>query len=46
MTHLVREQTAAQIIALIQARFERPGLDDVDDILDLAKQQVRALRSL
>lgn len=44
MTHLAKEQTAAQIIALIQARFEHPNLSDVEDVLDRVTQQIRALR--
>lgn len=41
MTHLSKEETAAQVIALIQAKFERPNLCDVEDILDRARQQAR-----
>ena len=41
MTHLSKEETAAQVLAVMQARFERPSLTDIEDILERAKQQAR-----
>jgi hypothetical protein len=38
MTQLAEEETAAQVLAVVQARFERPTLIDIEDILDRAKQ--------
>ena len=42
MTHLSKEETAAQVLALIQARFERPTPGEVEDILNRARQQARS----
>jgi len=41
MTNLAKEQTAAQIVARVRARFERPELSDVYDILGRSKLQAR-----
>lgn len=30
MTHLAKEETAAQVLAVMQARFERPSLADIE----------------
>jgi hypothetical protein len=43
MTHLAKEETAAQALAVVQARFERPSLIDIEDILERAKRQARVL---
>jgi hypothetical protein len=34
MTNLTKEETAAQILAVVQARFERPTLEDIEDVLE------------
>jgi hypothetical protein len=41
MTHLSKEETAAHVLALIQAKFERPDRCDVEDIMDRARQQAQ-----
>ena len=41
MTHLAKEEVAAQVLGVVQARFERPPLVDIEDILERAKQQAR-----
>jgi hypothetical protein len=41
MTHLSKEEMAAQVLAVLQARFERPSLEDIDDILERAKLHAR-----
>lgn len=41
---LQREETAAQIVALMQAKFSRPGPDEMREILKCAEQQVTALQ--
>jgi hypothetical protein len=41
---LQREETAAQVIALIQARFDRPGPDEMKQILLAAEQQITGLQ--
>ena len=41
MTNLAKEEAAAQALAVVQARFERPTLEDVEDVLERAKQQAR-----
>lgn len=43
MTHLAKEETAAQALAVVQARFERPTLEDIEDVLERAKQRARAV---
>jgi len=40
---LQREETAAQVVALMQARFDRPGPEEMQEILKCAAQQVTAL---
>jgi hypothetical protein len=42
MTHLSKEETAAQILAVIQAKFERPSASEIEDILDRARQQLHS----
>ena len=37
---LQREETAAQIVALMQSRFDRPGPDEMLQILKCAEEQV------
>jgi hypothetical protein len=44
MTNLDKEQTAAQIVALVRARFERPRLSDIEDILERSKLQARRIQ--
>jgi hypothetical protein len=39
---LQREETAAQIVALMQAKFSRPGPDEMRQILRCAEQQITA----
>ncbi len=41
---LQREETAAQIVALMQAKFSRPGPDEMRGILGCAEQQITALQ--
>lgn len=41
MTNLAKEEAAAQALAVVQARFERPSIEDVEDVLERAKQQAR-----
>jgi hypothetical protein len=41
---LQREETAAQIVALMQAKFNRPGPEEMKEILKCAEQQVTALQ--
>jgi hypothetical protein len=38
MTNLSKEEMAAQILAIVQAKFERPSLEDIEDIWERAKQ--------
>ena len=45
-TLLQREETAAQIVALMQSRFDRPGPEEMQRILETASQQVVSLRQL
>jgi len=40
---LRREQLAAQIVALMQAHFSRPGPEEMKEILQCAEGQVIAL---
>ena len=40
---LQREETAAQIVAFMQAKFTRPGPDEMLEILRCAEQQITAL---
>ena len=40
---LQREETAAQIVALMQSRFDRPGPEEMQEILKCAGQQITAL---
>ena len=40
---LVREETAAQIVAMMQAKFTRPGPQEMLQILRCAEQQVKGL---
>jgi hypothetical protein len=42
MTNLAKEETAAQVLAVIQAKFERPQLPEILDILKRAEQQATA----
>jgi hypothetical protein len=42
MTNLSREETAAHVLAVIQAKFERPSVDVVVDILQRAERQATA----
>ena len=44
MTHLVKEETAAQALAVIKSRFQKPEPDEVLDILERAKRQAQASR--
>jgi len=41
---LQREETAAQIVALMQSRFDRPGPEEMKQILKAAEQQVTGLQ--
>jgi hypothetical protein len=41
---LQREETAAQIVALMQAKFNRPGPQEMKEILKCAEQQITALQ--
>jgi hypothetical protein len=41
---LQREETAAQIVALMQAKFNRPGPEEMKEILKCAEQQITALQ--
>lgn len=41
---LKREETAAQIVALMQAKFVRPGPEEMLQILKCAELQVAGLR--
>jgi hypothetical protein len=41
---LQREETAAQIVSLMQARFDRPGPEEMKQILEAASQQVIGLQ--
>jgi hypothetical protein len=41
---LQREETAAQIVALMQAKFSRPGPQEMKEILKCAEQQITALQ--
>ena len=43
---LQREETAAQIVALMCARIDRPGAEEMRQILEAASQQVTGLRHL
>jgi len=40
---LKREQIAAQIVAIMQAHFSRPGPEEMKQILQCAEEQVTAL---
>ena len=42
-TLLQREETAAQIVALMQARVDRPGPEEMRLILEAAGQQLTTL---
>jgi hypothetical protein len=41
---LQREEIAAQIVALMRARFTRPGPEEMREILKCAEQQITALQ--
>jgi len=41
---LQREEIAAQIVALMRAKFNRPGPEEMKEILRCAEQQVTALQ--
>jgi len=41
---LQREETAAQIVALMQSRFDRPGPEEMKQILKAAEQQITGLQ--
>jgi hypothetical protein len=43
---LQREETAAQIVALMLSRFDRPGPEEMNQILESARQQITGLRQL
>lgn len=43
-TVLQREETAAQIVALMQSRFDRPGPEEMRQILQSADQQITGLQ--
>jgi hypothetical protein len=43
-TFLQREETAAQIVALMQAKFSRPGPQEMKEILRCAEQQITGLQ--
>jgi hypothetical protein len=43
-TVLQREETAAQIVAVMQSRFDRPGPEEMREILKAADQQITALQ--
>jgi hypothetical protein len=40
---IVRERLAAQIVAVMQADFSRPGPDEMREILKAAEGQIRAI---
>jgi hypothetical protein len=42
MTHLFKEEVAAQVVAVINAKFEKLTLEDIDDVLKRAYSQVKA----
>jgi len=42
MTDRAKDEVAAQVLAVIGARFERPGAEDTGDILDRARRLARA----
>jgi len=42
---LEREQLAAQIVAIMQAHFTRPGPEEMKEILHSAVEQVTALQT-
>jgi hypothetical protein len=42
---LEREQLAAQIVAIMQAHFTRPGPEEMKEILHSATEQVTALQT-
>jgi hypothetical protein len=39
-----REQIAAQIVAIMQAHFSRPGPEEMKEILECAEGQITALQ--
>ena len=41
---LQREEIAAQIVALMQAKFNRPGPEEMKEILRCAEQQITGLQ--
>jgi hypothetical protein len=41
---LQREETAAQVVALMQSRFDRPGPEEMKQILKAAEQQIIGLQ--
>jgi len=41
---LQREETAAQIVALMQSRFDRPGPEEMKQILKAAEEQITGLQ--
>ena len=41
---LQREETAAQIVSLMQSRFDRPGPEEMKQILQAAEQQITGLQ--
>lgn len=43
MNLIRKEETASQVLAVITALFERPGPEEIADILDLARQQAKTL---
>lgn len=41
---LQREETAAQVVSLMMARFDRPGPEEMRQILTCAEQQITGLQ--
>ena len=45
MDLIKREELASQVLAVIQAAFERPKLNDIELVLESAKRQARSICS-
>jgi hypothetical protein len=45
MNSIRREELASQVVAVIQATFERPTIQDLELVLESAKYQARAICS-
>ncbi len=43
MDSIRREELASQVLAVIQATFERPKINDIKLVLESAEQQARAI---